>query len=364
MSLRSTTFTVLLLVLTGCRTPSPGEPPSGAATKQTVTPTAADARAAASRGGYVRVHVINVRQGDGIAVTCPDGEVGAIIDSADSRDSVGSAHFEEYITNLIEKDRDKKIPLVVATHPHSDHIGRLKWVLETFIAEIYVDNGQDASTAGFRALQAAVTASHEGKGTSIIRVTSTPDFPWEICPGVKVRAITPADGLSGCKSHPNDCSLMLRLDHGSTSFLFAGDAEKKQEEKLLRDPEVRALLDVDVLKAGHHGSDTSSTQAFLDAVTPRCVLVSAGVEGVGTNSGYKHPRASTMKRFNMAVKAAVPNMGWRTKKARAYDADTGQWVDLRTRMGVAVTTMDGDVVARSVGRAVTCCEGSPIHTTK
>jgi hypothetical protein len=92
--------------------------------------------------------------------------------------------------------------------------------------------------------------------------------------------------------------------------------------------------------------------------------VSAGVEGAGTNSKYKHPRASTMKRFNDAVKATVPSMGWRTKKARAYDVASSAWTDLKIRTGVALTTLDGDVVASTDGSSVRCQAGAPTYSTR
>jgi hypothetical protein len=156
------------------------------------------------------------------------------------------------------------------------------------------------------------------------------------------------------------------MDHGDTSFLFAGDAEKKEEGKLLKSDEVKALLDVDVLKAGHHGSDTSSTEEFLGVVKPKCVLVSVGAEGVGQNKNYKHPRASTIRRFNPLVKEQIANMGWRTKPVRAYDAevDPPEWVDVRIRTGISVTTLDEDVVVRSDGASVKCRDGAPSYSTR
>ena len=75
---------------------------------------------------YLKVHVVNVGQADGIIIECPDDQVGMVIDSADSRDKAGKAAFQAYLSKLMEKDKDKSIPLVVATHPHSDHIGHLQ----------------------------------------------------------------------------------------------------------------------------------------------------------------------------------------------------------------------------------------------
>ena len=85
-----------------------------------------------------------------VLIECPDDQVGAVIDSADSRDKAGKQAFQDYLTKLMEKDKDKSIPLVVATHPHSDHIGHLKWVVETYGVGEYVDNGQALGPFNFR----------------------------------------------------------------------------------------------------------------------------------------------------------------------------------------------------------------------
>ena len=348
---------VLLALLLGACGPTPepttGPPPTG---EEAAPPASATPPSAAKK--YLKVHVVNVGQADGIIIACPDDQVGAVIDSADSRDRKGKQAFEDYLTKLMEKDTDKKIPLVVATHPHSDHIGHLKWVVETYSVGVYVDNGQKQTSKTYRDLKAAVKA----KDMPYMSMDTAPPAgalpkPWKVCGGdmeALVTALVPSKGYQGCRSHPNDCSVVLRLDYGETSYLFAGDAEHKQEEQLMADQAVSSMLDVDVLKAGHHGSDTSSTWKWLEAVTPKCVLVSVGEEGKGTNKRYKHPRASTMESFNKILKQVVPSMGWRQKTARAYDKAAGEWVDLKIQDGVALTPLDEDVVSKTDGERVTC----------
>ena len=90
-------------------------------------------------------------------------------------------------------------------------------------------------------------------------------------------------------SNDNDQSVVIRIDCGESSFLFTGDATTRAERAIIA---TGADLDCDVLKAGHHGSSTSSSETFLDAVTPEIVLISAG-----KNNRYRHPHSETLDRF-------------------------------------------------------------------
>ena len=231
-------------------------------------------------------------------------------------------------------------------------------MVATYGVGVFVDNGQAHTSRVYRELMAAVKA--KGMPYMGLDITLPPGAllkPWKICDGTKealATALVPRKGYQGCRSHPNDCSVVLRLEYGKTSFLFAGDAERVEEQELLADQVTALKLDAEVLKAGHHGSDTSSTMKWLEKVTPKCVLVSVGEAGVGVNKRYKHPRASTLRSFNKILGQVVPSMGWRQRKARAYDKARGEWVDLKIMKGVSLTPLDGNVVSRSDGERGTC----------
>ncbi|HRN53673.1 MAG TPA: hypothetical protein PK788_09255, partial [Gemmatimonadaceae bacterium] len=108
--------------------------------------------------------------------------------------------------------------------------------------------------------------------------------------GVRFEFLAPDSAWTAALDDPNEASTILRVQYGSRSVLLTGDAEHRLEEWLLE--HAAAALDVDVLKAAHHGSRTSSGEAFLDAVRPRIALVS-----VGRDNTYGHPSPEVMRRL-------------------------------------------------------------------
>jgi len=141
--------------------------------------------------------------------------------------------------------------------------------------------------------------------------------------------------------------VVAKLTFGTTSFLFPGDTEEEQEELLLNDADVKKALNADVLKVAHHGSDTSSSPEFLEAVSPTWMVISAGKKDEGTNKGYKHPRLSTVRNL---LAFAGDQTGART--IDAYDATKKQWSQLRIWGRLFVTAKDGTVVLSTDGTDV------------
>jgi beta-lactamase superfamily II metal-dependent hydrolase len=136
----------------------------------------------------------------------------------------------------------------------------------------------------------------------------------------------------------------IRINYNSQTFLFTGDGEDEEEALLLKDPATRSLLSSTVLKAPHQGSNTSSTADFLAAVQPKIVVVSAGEKDIGTNKGYKHPRAETITRFLGFTKA---NGTADLRTIDAYDTATRKWTEVQINAGVYVTTVDGTITISS-----------------
>ena len=164
------------------------------------------------------------------------------------------------------------------THPDEDHCGGLAAVLAKYPAEHVYSSVTEYTTKVF----SNVVKYTEEQGRQIeVPQTGT---HWSLG-SAAVTVIGPVQEYSD----PNNGSLVLRVDYGGTSFLFTGDMEQKAEGDLL---ESGADVHADVLKAGHHGSPTSSSEAFLTAVQPSVAVIS-----VGADNDYGHPGADVLARL-------------------------------------------------------------------
>jgi competence protein ComEC len=227
--------------------------------------------------GRLDVYIFDVSLGDAIYIRTPTLE-DLVIDGGDSPDELSA---------FLDTLGETAIDVLVATHPHADHIGGLARVVRERQVGAVWTNGQPYTTNLFKDLDEAITASgaqrHSGKPGDTFMVG-----------GVKFSILAPAR----VRSNVNDNSLVLRMDCGTSSFLFAGDAETGSENDMIASHQD---LDVDVLKLGHHGSRTSSSRQMILATTPRLAVYSA-LEG----NIYGHPHAETLERLRLEN---VPTFG-------------------------------------------------------
>ncbi len=308
----------------------------------------------------LEVHFIDVGQADAILVWCPDGEHALLIDSGDTRYPKSSANFKVYLDAEFE-GRPRRIAVAVASHPHADHIGSMLWVLETFDVETYVDNGQKYDSATFGRLNEKRRQQVNAGQLIYVDGKEVRSTELEFCPNPRVRLRILVPWAVSCLTHTNDRSVVVHLAYGNTSFLFVGDAEAHAEEVMLNDLEAdeREMLDVNVLKVGHHGSDTSSMADFVHTVGPDVAVVSSGAKDVGTNKGYKHPRLSTLQTYatwfrnldrdKPADEQEHPPDG----RVWAFNANKARWSRHRRRVGLWLTPKDGTVIVCSDGTSVT-----------
>lgn len=212
-------------------------------------------------------HFLDVGQGDANIIELPNGEI-MLIDA-------GIASYEDDIINYIEELGYEKIDYVVATHPHADHIGGMAEVIDAFsVGKIYMPKAVSTSKTYENLL---MTIQNKGlsikSGKAGVQILKTDDL--------EIAIVAPHKDYY---SNLNNYSIVLKITYGDVSFLYTGDAEEESIE------EITENIQADILKVGHHGSDTSTTKAFLDKVQPKYAVIS-----VGNKNSYGHPANSTIK---------------------------------------------------------------------
>lgn len=230
-------------------------------------------------GGALEVHVIDVGQGDAIALRTPLGRW--VLVDAGPLWQTGDAGASKVVPYL--RQRGGELVLVAVTHPHADHVGGLASVLTRVPAPEFWDAARVFGSDGYLgALRAART-----KGTTWVRVR--PGLEKAI-DGVTVQVLAPDSVWTATQTDPNTSSIVLLVTFGRRRFLLTGDAERAEEGWLLSR---YADLHADVLKVAHHGSATSSSDEFLDAVRPAMAVISLGAE-----NRYGHPSPEVLRRFD------------------------------------------------------------------
>lgn len=217
------------------------------------------------------VTFLDVGQGDSILIRTAENAV--LIDGGEHR-------ARHVVTGYLNDAGITYICYVVATHPHSDHIGGLVTVLRDFeVGTLLMPDAVNETDTFLHFMDAienhdidvSIPAPGDVVTAGIIRLT----------------VLAPPTGLH--TSNINNHSIVLRMDYGATSFLFTGDAETASERQML---ESGQNLRADVLKVGHHGSQTSTTEEFLAAVNPSIAVIQAGL-----NNRHGHPHAEIIERL-------------------------------------------------------------------
>lgn len=225
--------------------------------------------------GFLTVAFLDVGQGDAIYIETPDG-VQILIDGG--RDSTVLSKLASVMPLF-----DKSLDVVLATHSDLDHIGGLVDVLERYQVDniARTENKNDTSVAElFSELESAEAGNlHISRAGQQLRLGAS----------TTLSIISPQGDSREWES--NTASVVAQLEYQNVAFMFTGDAPIGIEDYLVNS--YGSLLKSDVLKLGHHGSKTSSGEAFLEAVAPTYAIVSAE-----RNSSYGHPHAEVIKRVN------------------------------------------------------------------
>ena len=220
-------------------------------------------------GGEIRVHVIDVDQADCILIETSEGCM--LIDS-------GIDETEVHLKNYLNSCGITEIDYFLITHPHDDHYGGADMVLREFEVEnIIYDN---------YLYPVGILNLFNNSGANLIDTQLGEKYQL----GEATFTVLCAD-MAAPRDDKNDYSIVVRLDYGESSFVFTGDATTFNEKYML-ETWGSDMLDCDFLKSPHHGSKTSSSVAYLNALTPEIVAVSAGV-----GNSYGLPKQEILDRY-------------------------------------------------------------------
>lgn len=221
----------------------------------------------------MKVHYIDVGQADATLLEFSDDE-----DAFTILIDTGDWNSTDVVTYL-ETQNIRDIDIIAITHPHADHIGQLDKIIETFnVTEVWM-NGETANSLVFaKSLEAIEKHEADYYEPEVGEI-------FDIGP-LQIEILHP----KSLSSNTNNNSLVMRMQYEDVSFLFTGDAEQQAENEILASG---ADISAKILQLGHHGSKTSSTPDFLQAVNPEIAIYSAG-EG----NSYEHPDAEVVDLVN------------------------------------------------------------------
>ncbi|MFU8649836.1 MBL fold metallo-hydrolase [Lysinibacillus sp. RSDA_15] len=226
-------------------------------------------RVPVTAGDEMRVHFMDVGQGDSILIESPNGKT-MLIDA-------GVKGAGQQVVSYLKELGVNKLDKVVATHPDADHIGGLIPVLHAIPIEQFYDSGKVHTSQTFEEMLMAIDEKNIP-----YYVPKTGDFI-EFDKDVTVKVLNANEHATD----NNDASIVLKVVYGNVSFLLTGDAGIALEKEMMSN-DVTAT----VLKAGHHGSNTSSSEDFIRAVKPEVTILS-----YGEDNKYGHPHAEVVNRL-------------------------------------------------------------------
>ncbi|WP_155593955.1 MBL fold metallo-hydrolase [Lysinibacillus cavernae] len=220
-------------------------------------------------GHDMRVHFIDVGQGDSILIESPKGKT-MLVDG-------GVKGAGQQVVSYLKERGVNKLDIVVATHPDADHIGGLIPVLNSIAIEQFYDSGKVHTSQTFEEMLTLI--DEKNIPYHVPKTGDTIKFDEDVT--VKVL------NANEQATDNNDASIVLKMAYGNISFLLTGDAGVSLEKEMMQYD-----VEATVLKAGHHGSNTSSSEDFIRAVKPKVTILSYG-EG----NKYGHPHAEVVDRL-------------------------------------------------------------------
>ena len=254
-------------------TPVPTSPSSSAAHLETAQP--------ADDTPTLDAYFIDVGQGDSILLVSPNGKT-MLIDAGES-----TAMYS--VRSVLKSLRIKKLDAVIATHPHSDHIGGMPAILRSFDVESFYTPDVSNPSAAYSDMTAALNSA--SIRVNYLSADRTPTIEWD--EDVTIDVLSPFEDVA--YDSVNNYSAIIRVTYGDTSILLTGDAEGDGVYSAEYTALARNTADkfrCTVLKVPHHGSLSSLSDAFLSAASPDYAVISAG-----SGNDYGHPHQSTLNKL-------------------------------------------------------------------
>ena len=230
-------------------------------------------------GDPIKVYFIDVGQADCTVIVSKKGNM--IIDA-------GSNSAQNDMKSYIDKIGIEEFDYAIFTHPHEDHIGGAEVILDNYKINNVIIPDYEAKTKVYMTMLDSI----ENCGANVEIIEEGENFEFSIGE-LKAQILAPIK----FDDNPNNASIVTRIDYGETSLMVTGDAEgekKDDPEKLMLQKYKNnlSILDCDIYKMGHHGSKTSSSQEFLDALSPQIAIISCGVD-----NDYGHPHGEVISRL-------------------------------------------------------------------
>lgn len=226
-----------------------------------------------------------VGQGDSIFIEAPNGNQILIDGGADKKVLRELGKVLPFY--------DRSINMIIATHPDKDHIGGLPDILKRYKVETFLESGVESNTGTYRTLKNIL----QNNNVDIVTVENTMTIVLD--EDITLEILFPDRDAKGLES--NTASIVSRLVYGETEFLFTGDSPKNIESYLVS--RISNNLESDVLKVGHHGSRTSTSEQFLAIVNPEYAIISAG-----ENNQYGHPNIEVinlLEQFEIKILSTI-----------------------------------------------------------
>jgi len=235
-----------------------------------------------NRGDFLTVAFLDVGQGDAIFIEAPNGNQ-ILIDGGPNKKVLSEL-------SAVMPFYDRSIDMVIASHPDKDHIAGLPEVLNKFSVDVVMESGVSSGTAVYKEFETII------KNKNITKILARQGMKvWlDKKNNIYLEILFPNRDTNGWDT--NVASIVARLVYGSSSFMLTGDSPQNIEKYIVSF--YGRKLRSNVLKLGHHGSRTSTSELFLGSISPQYAIIS-----VGENNRYGHPHKETM---DLITKFGIP----------------------------------------------------------